>query len=144
MNLGTVEAWSLAAADAERHLQEGAVLARRIGRRYIEVGCLAQLAFAAKIHPFATTRRRCYQAIRLAERHGWGEEPVIAPALVTLAAALTWTGDFDAGEHWLQRTALALQTDTGPGIWPLLHVRRRHAVGRPTPPARSAPRVQRC
>src|SRR5208283_2351258 len=28
MNLGTIEAWSLALADAERHLQEGAALAR--------------------------------------------------------------------------------------------------------------------
>ena len=32
MNLGIVEAWSLGLPDAERHLQEGAVLARRIGR----------------------------------------------------------------------------------------------------------------
>jgi LuxR family transcriptional regulator, maltose regulon positive regulatory protein len=39
MNLGTVEA-SLALPDAERHLKAGAALARRIGRPYIEVGCL--------------------------------------------------------------------------------------------------------
>ena len=57
MNLGTVEAWSLGLPDAERHLQEGAVLAREIGRPYLEVGCLAQLGFASKIHPFATTQR---------------------------------------------------------------------------------------
>jgi LuxR family maltose regulon positive regulatory protein len=42
MNLGTLEAWSLGLQDAERHLQKGAVLARRIGRPYLEVGCLAQ------------------------------------------------------------------------------------------------------
>ena len=52
MNLGTVEAWSLAAADAERHLKEGAVLAREIGRPYLEVGCLAQLGFASKPRSF--------------------------------------------------------------------------------------------
>ena len=46
MNLGTAEAWSLGLPDAERHLREGAVLAREIGRPYLEVGCLAQLAFA--------------------------------------------------------------------------------------------------
>ena len=86
MNLGTVEAWSLALPEAERHLQEGAALAREIGRPYLEVGCLAQLGFASKIHPFATTQRRCREAIALAERHGWGTEPVIAPALLTLAA----------------------------------------------------------
>ena len=46
MNLGTAEAWSLGLPDAERHLREGAVLAREIGRPYLEVGCLAQLGFA--------------------------------------------------------------------------------------------------
>ena len=55
MNLGTLEAWSLGLPDAERHLQEGADLARRIGRPYLEVGCLAQLGFASKIRSFATT-----------------------------------------------------------------------------------------
>ena len=49
MNLGIVEAWSLGLPDAERHLQEGAVLARKIGRPYLEVACLAQLGFASKI-----------------------------------------------------------------------------------------------
>ena len=122
MNLGIVEAWSLGLPDAEGHLLEGAVLARRIGRPYLEVACLAQLAFASKIRPFATTRRRCHEAIALADRYGWGAEPIVAPALVTLAANLVWTGEFDEGERWLQRTARALQTDTGPGITLLVHI----------------------
>jgi LuxR family maltose regulon positive regulatory protein len=107
--------------DAERHLQEGAVLAREIGRPYLEVGCLAQLGFASKIDPFATTQRRCREAIALAERYGWSTEPVIAPALVTLAGTMVWTGEFDEGERWLQRTAQALETDTGPEIRLLMH-----------------------
>jgi len=122
MNLGTVEAWSLGLPDAERHLREGAVLAREIGRPYLEVGCLAQLAFASKIHPFATTQRRSREAIALAERYGWGTEPVIAPALVTLASTMVWTGEFDEGERWLRRAARALQTDTGPDIGLLMHI----------------------
>ena len=122
MNLGIVEAWSLGLPDAERHLQEGAVLARQISRPYLEVACLAQLGFASKIRPFATTRRRCQEAIALADRHGWGAEPIVAPALVTLAANLVWTGEFDEGERWLQRTERALQTDTGPGIRLLVRV----------------------
>jgi len=121
MNLGTVEAWSLALPDAERHLQEGAALARQIGRPYLEVSCLAQLGFASKIHPFATTQRCCREAITLAERHGWGTEPVIAPALVTLAGTMVWLGQFDEAERWLHRSAQALQTDTGPDIRLLLH-----------------------
>lgn len=129
-NLGTLEAWSLGLPDAERHLQEGAILARQIGRPYLEVGCLAQLGFASRIRSFATTRQRCQEAIALAERHGWGAEPVIAPALVTLAGNLVWTGELDESERWLQRTAQALQSDAGPGISQLLHLAtgRLHAA----------------
>ena len=122
MNLGIVEAWSLGLPDAERHLREGAILAREIGRPYLEVACLAQLGFASKIHPFATTQQRCREAIELADRHGWGAEPIVAPALVTLASTMVWTGEFDQGERWLQRTERALQTDTGPGIRLLVHI----------------------
>ncbi len=122
MNLGTVEAWSLGNQDSQRHLQEGADLARKIGRPYLEVACLAELAFASKIEPFATTRRRCREAIALAERYGWGAEPVISPALVNLAGALIWTGEFDEGDRFLRRTARALGTDTGPPIRLLLHL----------------------
>ncbi len=122
MNLGIIEAWSLGLPDAERHLQEGAVLAREIGRPYLEVGCLAQLGFASKIHPFAITQRRCREAIALADRYGWGAEPIVAPALMTLAGTMVWTGEFDEGELWLLRTAHALQTDSGPGIRLLVHI----------------------
>ncbi len=122
MNLGIVEAWSLGNQDSQRHLHQGADLAREIGRPYLEVACLAELAFASKIEPFATTRRRCREAIALAEQHGWGAEPVIAPALVNLAGALIWTGAFDEGDRWLRRAARALETDTGPRIRLLLHI----------------------
>ncbi len=122
LNLGTAEAWSPGGlADAERHLQEGAALAREIGRPYVEVSCLAQLGFASKIHPFATTQRRCREAIVLAERYGWGAEWVIAPALITLTGALIWTGEFDEGERWHQRALQARQADSGPDIGLLLH-----------------------
>jgi LuxR family maltose regulon positive regulatory protein len=129
MNLGTAEAWSLGVPDAERHLQDGAVLARRIGRPYLEVGCLAQLGFAYIFHDpatpgidsFVTTQQRCREAIALAERYGWGTEPVIAPALMTLAGTMAWRGELDESERWLRRTEQALLTDTGPDIRLLLH-----------------------
>jgi LuxR family maltose regulon positive regulatory protein len=38
-----------------------------------------------------------------------------------LAATLIWTGEFDEGERWLQRTRQALQTYTGPDITLPLH-----------------------
>src|SRR5262249_5204598 len=117
LNLGIAEAWTLGPPDAERHLREGAVLARNIGRPYLEVACLAHLGFASLVlHSFPTIRQRCREAIALAERYGWGTEPVIAPALIMLAGVMVWTGEFDEGERWLQRTAPALQTDTGPDL----------------------------
>jgi LuxR family transcriptional regulator, maltose regulon positive regulatory protein len=70
---------------------------------------------------FATTQRRCREAIALAERYGWGTEPVIAPALMTLAGTMVFLGEFDETERWLRRTERALQTDTGPDIRLLLH-----------------------
>jgi hypothetical protein len=48
------------------------------GRPYLEVDCIAQLGFASKVHPFATTQRRCREAIVLAERHGWGTDQAAA------------------------------------------------------------------
>jgi LuxR family maltose regulon positive regulatory protein len=122
MNLGAVEAWSLGLPDAERHLSEGAALARQIGRPYLEVGCLAQLGFASKVRSFAVTKQRCREAIALAERHGWSTEPVIAPAMITLSGALVWTGDFEEGERWLDRAVVALRVDAGPDIRLLLHL----------------------
>ena len=121
MNLGTVEA-SLGLADAERHLWEGAVLARKIGRPYLEVRCLAQLGVASKIGPSTATRRRCQEAIALAERHGWGEEWIIAPALIALAGTMVWTGEFDEAGRLLQHTARKLQADAGPDIRLLVHM----------------------
>jgi LuxR family maltose regulon positive regulatory protein len=122
MNLGIIEAWTLGVPDGERHLTEGAALARRIGRSYLEVSCLAQLGFASKFRSFATVRTRCEEAVALAEHHGWGTEPMISPALVTLASIMIWTGELDEGERWLQRATVALQSDGGPGIRVLLHL----------------------
>jgi LuxR family maltose regulon positive regulatory protein len=116
LNLGVTEAWSLRLADSERHLVEGAALACRIGRPYLEVACLAHLGFASTSRSFAVARQRCEEAIALAARHGWDAEAVIAPALAALANALIWTGEFDLAEHWLDRARRATQADGEPGI----------------------------
>jgi len=122
MNLGIVEGWSLGDPDGERHLLEGALLARKIGRPFLEVSCLAELGFASKFRSFATVRSRCEEAVALAERLGWGMEPMISPALVTLASIMIWTGEFDEGERWLERTERALQSDAAHAMRLLLHI----------------------
>ena len=47
---------------------------------------------------------------------------MIAPALITLASTMVWTGRFDEAEPWLLRTTRALQTDIGPDIRLLVHI----------------------
>jgi LuxR family transcriptional regulator, maltose regulon positive regulatory protein len=116
LNLGVTEAWSLRLADSERHLVEGAALAGRIGRPYLQVACLAHLGFAATGRSFAVARQRCEEAVALAARHGWDAEAVTAPALAALANALIWTGQFDLAEPWLDRARRATQADGEPGI----------------------------
>jgi LuxR family maltose regulon positive regulatory protein len=122
LNLGIVESWSLNLADAERHLLGGATLARTIGRPYLEVACLARLGFASKRHSFARSRARSEEAIALADRQGWGNETVIAPALASLGGTLIWTGKADEGEAWLERAARASHADAEPGTTLLLHL----------------------
>ena len=123
MNLGTAEAWSLGLAGRRTPPPGG----RRPGPGDRPALPGSRLPGAARVRVAGSTRSpppsgAASEAIALAERHGWGAEPVIAPALVTLAATLIWTGEFDEGERWLQRTAQALQTDTGPDITLLLHL----------------------
>jgi LuxR family maltose regulon positive regulatory protein len=86
------------------------------------VSCLSELGFASRIHSLATTEERCRRAITAASRHGWDAEPVIVPALLTLAVSRIFTGDFDEGERWLQRAEGALEEDAGPGIRLLAHI----------------------
>jgi LuxR family maltose regulon positive regulatory protein len=122
MNLGIAELWSGRLGDAERHLSEGAALAQQIGLPYLEVTCRAQLGFASKLHSFAVARERCREAIALADRHGWAGQPVIAPALATLAGTTIWMGEFDEGERWLNNAWTAAEGDLEPATAVLLHV----------------------
>ena len=47
---------------------------------------------------------------------------MIAPALVTLAGILVWTGEFDHGGQWLDRARRATQAGGEPGIQLLVHL----------------------
>jgi LuxR family maltose regulon positive regulatory protein len=103
LNLGIVETWSGRLADAERHLSEGAELARTIGRPYLEVACRAHQGFPSKTVSVSTARERGQQAVALAERHGLGDRPILAPALGAVGGMAIWMGEFDEGERWLRR-----------------------------------------
>ncbi|GAA1271732.1 hypothetical protein GCM10009609_38580 [Pseudonocardia aurantiaca] len=124
MNLGIVEMWSPGLAEAEKHLEEAARIAHRIGRPYLEVGCLAHLGFAANAHSIGKARQRCREAIILAERHGWDENHVIAPALATLGGNLVWSGEYDEALQLLERGEKAHRSDVEPATSLLWHLAR--------------------
>jgi LuxR family maltose regulon positive regulatory protein len=122
LNLGIVEMWSGRLADAERHLSEGAALARTIGRPYLEVACRAHMGFPSKTVSVATARERGRQAVALAERHGLADRPVLAPALGAVAGMALWMGEFDEGERWLRRAWEVAEPHADPAAAVLLHV----------------------
>ena len=121
MNLGIVEAWSGRSSEGARHLEQARQLSRRIGRTYLEAGCLAHLASTVADDSFMRAQAACHEAIEMAEQHGWGGDPVIAPALVILASALAQTGRFNEAEQWLDRAEQALRAQVEPAVGFLFH-----------------------
>jgi LuxR family transcriptional regulator, maltose regulon positive regulatory protein len=124
MNLGIAELWSDRLDDAEAHLEQGVEFAARIGRPYIEMGCLAHLGAVADLRSFRLARRRNQQAIALAEEHGWGSEPFLAFAFVSLGGIEMWSARLDQGERWLDRAEQALRGGAEPSTTLGLHMAR--------------------
>jgi LuxR family transcriptional regulator, maltose regulon positive regulatory protein len=127
MTLGTTELWSLRLADARRHLEEGLALARRIGRSYLEIGCLAHLGIAAPLSGLSASVALGFteEAVAIAEAHGLASNPIAALAFAIGAGSLAWLGRFEEAEQWLERAGLALRPGGDPGTELALH----HARG---------------
>lgn len=121
MVLGMVEAWPGRYAEADRHLDEGRVLARRIGRPYVEIGCLSHLAMGAAI---GAGRQRCAEAIARADALGWGTNQIVGVALARMGAYDAWQGRFDEAERWLDRAEQALRPEAMPTAGLLVHLAR--------------------
>ena len=122
LNLGIVETWSGRLADGERHLSEGAELARMIGRPYLEVACRAHQGFPSKTVSVATARERGAHAVALAERYGFADRPILAPAIGGVAGMAIWMGEFEEGERWLRRAWEVADPGVDPAATVLLHV----------------------
>jgi LuxR family maltose regulon positive regulatory protein len=121
--LGTTELMAAQVVAAERHLEQAVALARRISRPSLEVSALGQLAMAGVFRSFTLTARRAMQAIELARRHGWSEDPFVAVAYHALAAAALWQGRLDEAETWLEHAERLLPGEDRPARG-LLHATR--------------------
>jgi LuxR family maltose regulon positive regulatory protein len=125
INLGRAEWWADRFEDAERHLEAGVALARRIGRPYLEFTGLAyQTGFESFRSSYAEAVERGRQAVELAERHGWTDEPAAGIASVSVAAMLAWQGRPEEAEPWIQRAERTLRAEAEPAQGLAIHFRR--------------------
>jgi LuxR family maltose regulon positive regulatory protein len=121
--LGAAELGAAAPVAAERHLEQAVTLARQIGRPSLEVNGLAQLAMVGNSRSFTLGAQRGMQAIELARRHGWSEDPFVAVAYHALAVATLWQGRLTEAQTWLEQAERMLPADDRPAR-SMLHTTR--------------------
>ena len=114
ISVGITEVWTGRFQEAERHLEGGVALARRIGRPFLEFTGLAHLAAVEMFRSYARAAERSRQAIELAERHGWASDPAAGTACMVLGTMLTWQGRLDEAEPWVQRAERTLTAEAQP------------------------------
>ena len=114
ISLGIAETWSYRHDEAERHLEQGVALARQIGRPYLELTGLAHGARIAVVRSHMLGAQRSRQAIELAERHGWSEEPIAGVAYAQLATVMGVQGQLEEAERCLERAERTLRAELEP------------------------------
>jgi LuxR family transcriptional regulator, maltose regulon positive regulatory protein len=114
INLGMAELWTARFEEADRHLEDGIALAHRIGRPFLEVTGLAHWAQLLSWRSFPLGVERGEQAIELAERHGWADEPVAGVAYLAIGMAMVSQGRLAEGERALQHAERTLRTEVEP------------------------------
>jgi len=118
ISLGSTEFWAARFEEArfeeaERHLDLGVALARRIGRPFLE---FTGLVYAAAIRAASLPVDRSRQAAELAERHGWTDEPAAGLASVIAARVLIWQGRLEEAEPWIQQAERTLRAEAEPAV----------------------------
>jgi LuxR family transcriptional regulator, maltose regulon positive regulatory protein len=126
ISLGTAEVWTGRLEDAERHLDDGIALARRIEQPYLELRGLAHAAMVANFTTFSLAAERSTEAIELAERHGWGEEPITGVVYTVLAGAMVAHARLEEADGWFVRAGATLRPEARPAAGLLLHYARGH------------------
>jgi LuxR family transcriptional regulator, maltose regulon positive regulatory protein len=121
ISLGSTAVWTTRFEEAERHLEQGVALARRIGRPFLEFSGLAYLAQVEIYRSFARAAERSRQAIELAERHGWSEESAAGIAYVVLGVMSAWQGRPEEAEAWIQRAERAVRAEAEPAAGQAVH-----------------------
>ncbi len=121
INLGIAEFWTNRFKDAEGHLGQGIELARRIGRPYLELTGLTQATQVVMYRSYVLGAQRSRQAVELAERHGWLEEPTMGVAYAVLGAILVGQARLEEAKPWLTRAERILRAEVEPTAGMLLY-----------------------
>jgi LuxR family maltose regulon positive regulatory protein len=114
LNLGIAELWTARFDEAGRHLGDGVAVARQIGRPYLEVTGLAHLAQLESWRSFPLGAQLSLQAIELAGRHGWADEPVTGVAYLNLGVAMTAQGRIEEAERALGQAERTVRPEADP------------------------------
>jgi LuxR family transcriptional regulator, maltose regulon positive regulatory protein len=129
--LGDIEIWAGRLDRAEPHLEQVVAVARRIGRPYLEFIALAHLAAGVVTRSLPRAGELSRQAIALAERHGWTDEPAAGVAYMALGSVLAWQGRLDEAESWLQRAERTVRAEADPAVaLAVRYVRAQLELGR--------------
>jgi LuxR family maltose regulon positive regulatory protein len=114
INLGIAEMWTSRVDEADRHLTDGIALAREIGRPFLELNGLAFLAQLASWRSFPLGAERGRQAIELAAKHGWADEPVAGVAYMAIGVAMIVQGRIEDAEHALGQAERIVRAEADP------------------------------
>ncbi|MES4886265.1 LuxR C-terminal-related transcriptional regulator [Streptomyces sp. NPDC000349] len=113
-SLGSNEFWMAKFPEAARHLEQGVVLARRIGRPYLEFNGLVYQAALEFFRSAPLALEHSRQAAELAERHGWTEAPAFGLASTSVGTILAWQGRPEEAEPWMEQAERTLRVETEP------------------------------
>ena len=114
VSLGVTELWAAQFADAGRHLEQGVALAGRIGRPFLGFTGLAYLALTEAYRSSARSAEHSRQAIELARRHGWTDEPAAGIAYALQGWEMAWQGQLEEAKLRVQRAERTLRADSEP------------------------------
>jgi LuxR family transcriptional regulator, maltose regulon positive regulatory protein len=126
VSLGVAEVWAAQFDQAEPHLEQGVALARRIERPFLELTGLVYGAFAEFYRSFARSAKRSIQAVEVARRHGWADEPAAGTAYMSLGSVTVWQGRPEEAEPWVQHAERTVKAEAEPAA--ALAVQHIHGV----------------
>jgi LuxR family maltose regulon positive regulatory protein len=102
LEFGVAELWTGRFDAAEQHLEQALAMAQRIERPFLELGAVAHLAQIAIFDSVPRGAERSKEAIELAQRHGWADDPVTGVAYAIHGIALVVQGRLEEAESFLQ------------------------------------------